>query len=71
VSAQEREHLSDVSIDVLIHGCKISRIAAVGITAVEKDERCIGIFPDNRLHVGWGGPCEGDVPITETGVELD
>ena len=65
------EHLSEVSVDVLVHRCKIPRIAGVGIAAVEKDERRLWVCLDDRLHVRRRGQREGNVGITKASVELD
>jgi hypothetical protein len=71
VATNNWKYLSEIGVDVLIHGCEIPRVAGVGITTVEKDKCCLWVRLDDRLHVGWRGQCEGDVRITEAGVELD
>lgn len=65
------EHLTEIGIDILIDGREISRIAAVGITAVKKDKSCTGVCFDDRLHVGRRGQCKDEVRITQTSVELN
>jgi hypothetical protein len=69
--ADDRKHLPEINIDVLVHGCEIPCVTAIGIAPVEKDKCCIGVRLDDRLHVGWRRQCKGDVRITETGVELN
>ena len=71
VSTDNREHLSEIGVDVLVYGCEIPRIAGVGITAVEEDKYRPWVRLDDRLHVGWRGQRKGDIGITETSVELD
>jgi len=71
MSTYDWKHLSEIDIDILVDGCEISSVAAVGITPVEKDKRCVGVRLDYRLHVGWRGQCEGDVRITKAGVKLN
>ena len=55
VSAHDRENLSEIDIDISVEGGEITSVTAVGITAVEKDKRCVGISLDDRLHVSWRG----------------
>ena len=71
MSTQGREYLSKINIDVLVSGCEVARIAAVGVTAVKKDKRRLGVRLDDLLHVNWGGPSEDEIWITEASVELD
>jgi len=71
VSTYDRKHLPEINVDVLVHGCEVTRITTVGITAVEKDKRCIWVCLDNWLHVRWRGQGEDNVRVTETSVELN
>ena len=46
---------SEVSINVLVHGCKLPRVAGVGITAVEKSECRLRVHLNDRLCVSQRG----------------
>jgi hypothetical protein len=70
VATQDRKYLPEISIDVLICGCEVARIAAIGITAVKKDEGRVWVRFDDWLHVDGRGPCEDEVWIAKTSVEL-
>ena len=55
VPTDHGEYQSEIGVDVLVHGCKVSRVAGVGITAVEKDECRLRVRLDDRLHVSRRG----------------
>ena len=71
MSTNKWKNLSEIRVDVFIHGCEVPRIAGVGVAAVEKDECRLWVRLDDRLHVGRRGQREGDVRVTETSMELD
>jgi hypothetical protein len=55
VATNNWKYLSEIGVDVLIHGCEIPRVAGVGITTVEKDECCLWAGYASMIGCMWAG----------------
>lgn len=70
VSTDHGKDLAQIEVHVGIHGCQIARFASVRIRRMQQDKVHLWISGNDSLQVRWVREQQGDVSVTETGMQL-
>jgi hypothetical protein len=66
VSGDKGENLSEVEINVLVHGREVASVSCVRIAGMQKNEYGFWERLDDRLHMRRRRLCQRDVIVSET-----